>query len=85
MPAFYCILLSKHSLFIKLSNCHAVIRLTDVTQVSARQDIFWLTGTPGYSQKIISLCFLRKSKVHTDTARMLLLFLIRVMMSILSP
>ena len=41
MPAFYCILLSKHSLFIKLSSCHAIIRLTNVTQVS-------LTGTPGH-------------------------------------
>ena len=41
MPAFYCILLSKHSLFIKLSSCHAIIRLTNVTQVSS-------TGTPGH-------------------------------------
>ena len=41
MPAFYCILLSKHKLFIKLSSCHAIIRLTNVTQVSS-------TGTPGY-------------------------------------
>ena len=59
MPAFYCILLSKHSLFIKLSSCHAIIRLTNVTQVSS-------TGTPGH---ILVNRYTRikptKSRLHT--------------------
>ena len=41
---------------------------------------------PKLHKKIISLCFLRKSKVHTDTARLPSLLLpFRVMMSIVSP
>ena len=41
---------------------------------------------PKITQKIISLCFLLKSKVHTDTARLPSLLLpFRVMMSIVSP
>ena len=41
---------------------------------------------PKITQKIISLCFLRKSKVHTDTARLPSLLLpFRVMMTIVSP
>ena len=41
---------------------------------------------PKLHKKIISLCFLRKSKVHTDTARLPSLLLpFRVMMSIVNP
>ena len=41
---------------------------------------------PKLHKKIMSLCFLLKSKVHTDTARLPSLLLpFRVMMSIVSP
>ena len=61
MPAFYCILLSKHSLFIKLSSCHAIIRLTNVTQVSS-------TGTPGH------ILVNRYTRIKPKNATRILLF-----------